>query len=84
MPRCFCHWPCFCGFASLRRRIALAFGNHLRHGLEPEILYLQRLMVAELLPHATAGRRRGSLPWTVQASATSARRSSTSPRLLLT
>ena len=36
------------------------------------------------LLHATAGRRRGSLPWTAQASTTSARRSSISPHLLLT
>ncbi|XP_066308678.1 allene oxide synthase 4-like [Miscanthus floridulus] len=43
-----------------------------------------RLMVAELLPHATARSRCGSRPWTVQVSATSARRSSTSPRVLLT
>ena len=42
------------------------------------------LMVVELLPHATARRRRGSLPWTVQASTTGARRSSTSPHLRLT
>ena len=48
------------------------------------VVAVGRLMVAELLPHATAGRRHGSLLWTLQASATSARRSSTRPRLLLT
>jgi len=62
---------------------AAAEGNKQCPGKDA-VVAVGRLMVAELLPHATAGRRHGSLLWTLQASATSARRSSTRPRLLLT